>query len=83
MATKDISDRQVCQAYADMWQRRKSGEPGVYADDLLEAATGQPPKVCNSAMERAYRRGLVECGMWLRGGFLTKKGEDLLSLITD
>ncbi len=83
MATKDISDLQVVQAYAEMERQMNAARGSVhrveYADDILERTTGQHPKVCERAMERAYRRGLVECGMWLRGGWLTDGGEELLT----
>lgn len=79
MATKDISDRQICEAYAEMKRRRTAGEVGVWADDILARMTGERPKVCERAMERAERRGLIDCGMWLRGGWLTKNGEALLA----
>lgn len=62
-----------------MRRRRDGGEYGVYADDILVAMTGQPQKVCYRAMERADRRGLVDYGMWLRGGWLTEKGEQTLN----
>ena len=83
MATKDISDLQVVQAYAEMARQmdsvRGTGQRFEYADDILERTTGQHPKVCERAMERAYGRGLVEYGMWLRGGWLTDKGKALLT----
>ncbi len=79
MATKDISDRQVCEAYAEMRRRRATGETGVWADDILARKTGEHPKVCERAMERADRRGLVDYGASLRGGWLTEKGEALLA----
>lgn len=84
MATKDITDLQVVQAYAEMarqielWQR-DSGQKFEYADDILIRTTGQHPKVCERAMERASHRDLVEYGMWLRGGWLTAKGKDLIA----
>lgn len=83
MATKDISDLQVVQAYAEMRRQieaaRETSQRFEHADDILVRTTGQPEKVCYRAMERAYGRGLVEYGMWLRGGWLTKQGIDLLS----
>lgn len=83
MATKDISDLQVVQAYAEMKRQmnatRESGPHFEYADEILERMTGQHPKVCERAMERAYGRGLVEYGMWLRGGWLTDDGKALLT----
>jgi len=37
-----------------------------------------PPKVAQAAMERAYDRGLVDYGVSLRSGWLTKAGLHLL-----
>lgn len=79
MATKDISDRQVCEAVAEMWRRREAGENGVWVDELLHEQTRQPIKVCERALERASRRSLIDCGMWLRGSWLTERGRALLS----
>lgn len=73
MATKDISDAQVCQAYVDA-----SALAGVWPYDLLMKRTGQPFKVCYSAMERAFDRDLIDFGVSLRAGFLTSKGKALL-----
>lgn len=75
MATKDISDRQVCEAYAAY--AREHCLP--FADERLMAATGQPEKVCYRAMERADKRGLIEYGVSLRSGWLTDKGKALLA----
>ena len=72
MATKDITDLQVVQAYNDAW-----GTP-VFADKVLMERTGQCEKVVYRAMARAERRGLVECGVSLRSGWLTDKGIKLL-----
>jgi hypothetical protein len=47
------------------------------ADEVLREMTGQPPKVVLRAMERAQRHGLIECGVSLRSGWLTAKGEDV------
>jgi hypothetical protein len=58
---------------------RGTGQRFEYADDILARITNQPPKVCERAMERAQGRGLVEYGMWLRGGWLTDKGKALLT----
>lgn len=95
MATKDISDAQVCaavQAYQDAMRSLfcKPGEvvglvPGSgpplppYPYEALAVETGQPEKVCYRAMERAERRGLIECGVSLRTGWLTAEGTALLS----
>lgn len=74
MATKDISDRQVCEAYAVYMQDRSRNSPERY----LMATTGQPEKICWCAMERAHRRRLIDYGVSLRAGWLTDKGKKLL-----
>ena len=83
MATKDISDLQVVQAYAAMQEQmascRDTEGKFEYPDEILERITGEHPRVCESAMSRAYRRDLVDFGMWLRGGWLTEKGLALLA----
>ncbi len=79
MATKDITDLQVVQAYAERVRQRAAGEIVEHADTILARVTSEPLKVCYRAMERAERRGLVDYGMWLRGGWLTDKGMELLA----
>lgn len=81
MATKDIPDVMVCRAYAERAAKR-SAEPYEFLQDwpyeILKEWTGQPEKVCERAMERAERRGLIEYGVSLRSGWLTEKGKALL-----
>lgn len=94
MAMKDISDAQVCravQAYQDAMQPYylKSGPFGLFGVEqepcppfpyeALAVETGQPEKVCFRAMERALDRGLIECGVSIRTGWLTDKGKQLLA----
>jgi len=79
MATKDITDLQVCEAFAQMRSRREAGEISVYVDDILHQHTGEHMKVCFRAMERACSRGLVDYGVSLRGGWLTEAGIELIS----
>lgn len=74
MATKDITDIQVLRAQ-DAWRKNTRG-PWSY--EILHAETGEPIKVCYRALERAYKRGLLECGVSLRTAWFTKKGSDLL-----
>lgn len=76
MATKDISDVQVCRAI-QAFRDRDLELPWPY--EALAAETGQPEKVCYRAMERADRRGLIEYGVSLRTGWLTEKGKTLLA----
>lgn len=74
MQVKDISTLQVLEAY----DRPKASD---YADDRLIAATKAPPKVAQRAMERELAKGLVDYGMWLRGGWLTDKGRQQLETL--
>jgi hypothetical protein len=75
MATKDITDEQVCRAVADA----RACDFTAWPYDLLADRTGQPPKVCFRAMERAYGRGLLEVGVSLRTAWLTPAGEALIA----
>ena len=70
MATKDITDAQVVQAFHDGFPCGGLG--------LLEERTGQPAKVCWRAAERAERRDLLEYGIGLHGSWVTEKGKSLL-----
>ena len=74
MATKDITDKQVCEAMRDAG----AGGFAQLSQELLAVRTGQPENVCYKAMERAEERGLIESGVSLRTGWLTEKGEALL-----
>lgn len=71
MSTKDVSDEMVCRAFM------LAESAGRWPYELLAEWTGEPGKVCFRAMERAERRGLVECGVSLRAGWLTEKGKAL------
>lgn len=92
MATKDITDEQVCravQAYQDA-TRALPRMPGqvfgmtpvydapLFPYEALARETGEAEKVCYRAMERAERRGLIEVGTSLRTGWLSAKGKQLL-----
>lgn len=73
MATKDISDVQVLQAYLESrWLRSRGSE--VWPYELLQRWTGECQKVCWRAMERACDRGLIEFGVSLRTGWVTAEG---------
>lgn len=93
MATRDITDEQVCravQAYQDAIRAPYEGlaifgftlasDAPPFPYEALAAQTGQPEKVCYRAMERAERRGLIEVGTSLRTGWLSEKGKELLVL---
>lgn len=73
MATKDISDVQVCAA---VYAYNVDGLP--FADERLQVTTGQPMKVVYCALERAYDRRLIECGTSVRSAWLEDKGRALL-----
>lgn len=73
MATKDISDLQVCEAV-----KKYQNDHETFADEILIQMTGQPYKVCIKAMERADGKGLIDCGVSLRTSWLTNKGLELL-----
>ena len=79
MPTKDITDRQVLEAYQSYDKRSRLGELQVeWPYQILQRLTGMPFKVCYRAMERAYKRGLLEYGVSLRTGWLTDAGQELL-----
>ena len=80
MATKDISDLEVVEAYIHF--KISSGLYGIHDRWpclILMAWTGECEKVCYSAMERAQNRGYIECGVSLRSGWVTQKGMDLVA----
>lgn len=80
MATKDITDLQVCQAVqAASDGYRAQGAAGHHRHLILSERTGQHPNVCWRALERADRRGLIDYGIGLHGAFLTDKGRALLA----
>lgn len=74
MATKDILDLTVCRAV------QQARDTNSFATEVLEEITGESPKVCYRALERAYRHGLVNYGVSLRTGWLTEKGLELLTI---
>ena len=72
MAVKDITDKQVVDAV-----HRSKAPLEQWPHLILARETGQCEKVCYRALERAARRGFVECGVSLRSGWLTESGERL------
>jgi len=78
MATKDITDTQVCEAYVAFRSYSAAGLYDWWPYLILMDRTGQPEKVCYRACERAQNRGYVECGVSLRSGWLTDKGLELI-----
>lgn len=88
MATKDITDIQVVNAYIKAKETRVKHtvlgclikpEFLVWPYDILMQETGQCEKVCYRAMERACDHGLIEYGTSLRSGWVTEKGKALIS----
>lgn len=84
MATKDISDYQVCLAVAKGIARHRLGggkplQREDYACELiLSEMTGEHPNVCWRALERALKRGLIEYGVSMSSSWLTPKGIEFL-----
>ena len=74
MATKDITDMMVLEAY----EMRRLGFDTRWPYEMLMEQTGEPEKVCYRAMERAENRGLIDCGVSLRSGWITEKGKEML-----
>lgn len=72
MATKDISDLQVCQA---VHHSMLNGGGTVTPLMLL---TEQHYKVCWRALERAIARRFIDYGVSINGAFLCEKGWELL-----
>jgi len=60
MATKDISDKQVVEAFlvCDADNTANPVEHWVNPQEALSAMTGQPLKVCRAAIDRAFNRGV-------------------------
>lgn len=74
MATKHVSDWQVCWAYSIYAEAHEK-----WPYELLMELTGQCLKVCCRACERADARGFIDHGTSLRTGWLTEKGRELLA----
>lgn len=68
-----ISDYTVCGAC----MLAHSGEPGRSIDHLVQIS-GMPMKTCLAAMNRAYKRGLIDCGVSLETAWVTEKGRVLV-----
>lgn len=77
MSTKDITDKQVVEAYRDSIEKRNMTQQSCWPEDILHERTGEHVKVCLRAMERAERRGLIEYGVSLRSGWMTDAGVKL------
>ena len=80
MATKDITDKQVCEAYKDVAIIKKNGDifsMCIFPHELLQIRTKECRKVCIRATQRAENRGFIDCGITLRSGWLTDEGKEL------
>lgn len=75
MATKGISDVQVCGACRAAHLLGLSKGTSL---EILMRMTGQPQKVCYRAMQRAQSRGYIGCGVSLRTAWVEEKGLALL-----
>lgn len=75
MKRSDITDEMVVLAY-HIALTTKWADGWPY--ETLARQTGAPEKVTFAACERAERRGLIECGVSLRSGWLTAAGKALL-----
>ncbi len=73
MSRKHVTDEMVCMAYLLAFD-----DNNKWPSDFLKESTGECEKVCFKAMERAYDKGYIECGVSLRSGWLTAKGVRLL-----
>ena len=91
MARKNISDLLVCLSFyvRDQYTSRNLSVPMLlaeiaplkknYAEDWLMYWTDEPVKIVYAAMERAFDRGYLDYGTWLRGAWLEPAGQDLLT----
>ena len=73
----DISQEQVLRAFALPYLAGANRR-----DEVLMRETGAPEKVVWAAMVREEDRGLIDCGVNLRGGWLTEEGRRRLAEIT-
>lgn len=75
MATKDVTDLQVCRAVR---VSRREDPRKVWSQTILSFWTGECEKVCIRAMERAARNGFLEYGVSIRTAWLTNEGQLLI-----
>jgi len=82
VATKDISDRQVLEAFVKYHKARDVASihtPVKWPYEILMEETGECFKVCYAAMQRAPNRDLIDYGVSLRTAWLTEKGLEKLN----
>jgi len=79
-------ERRAAEAHLDLHEildgiakRARDGVDEPFADEVLQRQTGAPWKVIYAAMERAGDRDLIEWGVSLRSGWLTRKGKELIA----
>jgi hypothetical protein len=75
MATKDISDKQVLEAFMNR------GETPVV--EYLMKQTGECEKVVYAALNRADERGFLEYGVSIRQAWITEAGYNYLKFLND
>jgi hypothetical protein len=80
VSRKDVSDIDVVIAVAICKAENTTGFKR-WPYELLSEITGECEKVCYRAMERAFKRGLLDYGVSLRSGFLTPEGKKLLEIV--
>jgi hypothetical protein len=73
----DIPERLVLEVYA------RPPKDRFPVDEVLMRETGAPPKVVWAAMYREDSRGYLDCGVNLRGGWLTEEGKERLSTLRE
>jgi hypothetical protein len=78
MSMKHVTDRQVVEAYRACKAVSDAFLHNIFPYDILMEATGQCFKVCYGAMDRAADRNLVEYGVSLRTGWVTKEGDEFM-----
>jgi hypothetical protein len=84
MATRDITDKMVIEAYAE-YAAGSAGRTSFvegefeYPYDILMRKTGLSFKECWRACERAADRDLIEYGVSLRTGWITEEGKKLIA----
>ena len=77
---KHIEQLEVLRAFRELGAAMRAGGKWLHVDDMLQLKyQAASEKVIYRAMEREEARGMVEVGMWLRGGWLSPKGEARLT----
>ena len=83
MGRKDITDKQVCEAYAEYEKQVRAVKNSDYSDveflyEILRRQTGRTDRECIKVIERADDKGLIEFGSSSPVIRLTDKGRALL-----